>query len=237
MADPPPPTPIQPLAPGNFDRAWNDPPLFSYNQNTAQPGTGSRLTRRIGFPASSRAPPLPTGTDPTAPPSLHDAGAKPPPSLLPPPPSLMVESPSASASEPTSSLSPTATTSDSFAISLNANDMEEKLTRLTKNHFDPVKAKEVGKRLDGLVAAHRADALGTRIPLLLTKLLASLENGDSPGAESSFMTLSADHGGEPGNAQWMVALRHLVSKVLEEKMKEKKPEIEAITAPLLLPTN
>ena len=36
MADPPPPTPIQPLAPGNFDRAWNDPPLFSYNQNTAQ---------------------------------------------------------------------------------------------------------------------------------------------------------------------------------------------------------
>ena len=35
MADPPPP-PIQPLAPGNYDRAWNDPPLFSYNPGTAQ---------------------------------------------------------------------------------------------------------------------------------------------------------------------------------------------------------
>ena len=35
MADQPPP-PIQPLAPGNFDRAWNDPPLFSYNPGTVQ---------------------------------------------------------------------------------------------------------------------------------------------------------------------------------------------------------
>jgi len=233
MADPPPP-PIQPLAPGNFERAWNDPPLFSYNPGTVQPGTGSRLTRRIGFPASSTAPPLPTGTDPTAPPSLHDAGAKPPPSLLPPPPSLMVVTPSSTAPAPPSSLSSNAATSDP---SLNADDLEETLTRLTENHFDPVKAKEVGKRLDGLVAAHRADTLGTRIPVLLHKLLASLENGDSTGAESSFTTLSADHGGEPGNAQWIVALRHLVSKVSEEKRKEKKPENEAITAPLLLPTN
>jgi len=118
---------------------------------------------------------------------------------------------------------------------LNADDLEETLTRLTGNHFDPVKAKEVGKRLDGLVAAHKADTLGTRIPVLLAKLLVSLEDGDSTGAEASFTTLSADHGGEPGNAQWMVALRHLVSKVSEEK--KKKREEEAITAPLLLPTN
>ena len=61
---------------------------------------------------------------------------------------------------------------------MNADDLEETLTRLTENHFDPgigvnvnfqnllffsaVKAKEVGKRLNGLVAAHRADTLGTR---------------------------------------------------------------------------
>jgi len=234
MADQPPP-PIQPLAPGNFDRAWNDPPLFSYNPGTVQPGSGSRLTRRIGFPASSTAP-LPSGTDPTAPPSLHDAGAKPPPSLLPPPPSLMMMTPSSTAPAPPSSLSTNAVTSDPSGTSLNADDLEETLTRLTENHFDPVKAREVGKRLDGLVAAHKADTLGTRIPVLLAKLLASLEDGDSTGAEASFTTLSADHGGEPGNAQWMVALRHLVSKVSEEKRK-KRPEEEAITAPLLLPTN
>merc|ERR1719209_17884 len=100
--------------------------------------------------------------------------------------------PFSTAPAPPSSLSMDAIISEPSANSLNANDLEEKLTRLTENHFDPVKAKEVGKRLDGLVAAHRTDALGTRIPLLLTKLLASLENGDSPGAESSFMTLSAD---------------------------------------------
>jgi len=235
MADPPPP-PIQPLAPGNFDRAWNDPPLFSYNPGSAQLGTGSRLTRRIGFPASSTAPPLPSGTDPTAPPSLHDAGAKPPPSLLPPPPSMMMMTPSSTAPAPPSSLSMDAIISEPSANSLNADDLEETLTRLTENHFDPVKAKEVGKRLNGLVAAHRADTLGTRIPVLLAKLLVSLEDGDSTGAEASFTTLSADHGGEPGNAQWMVALRHLVSKVSEEKRKE-KPEEKAVTAPLLLSTN
>merc|ERR1711971_1104644 len=216
-----------------MSRAWNDPPLFSYNPGSAQPGTGSRLTRRIGFPSSSTAAPLPSGTDPTAPPSLHDAGAKPPPSLLPPPPSSMMMTPSSTA---LASLSTNATTSDPSADSLNAADLEGTLTRLTKNHFDPVKAKEIGKRLDGLVAAYRADTLGKRIPLLLASLLESLGDGDTAGAEASFTTLSADHGGEPGNAQWMVALRHLVSKVSEEKKKE-KPEEKVVTAPLLLPTN
>jgi len=119
---------------------------------------------------------------------------------------------------------------------LNADDLEETLTRLTETHFDPVKAKEIGKRLDGLVAAYRTDTLGIRIPVLLARLLETLGDGDSTGAEASFTTLSADHGGEPGNAQWMVALRHLVSKVSEEKRKEKSEE-KAVTAPLLLPTN
>ena len=43
MSDKAPP-PAQPLAPGNFDRAWNDPPLFSYSTSaTAQPVTANRL--------------------------------------------------------------------------------------------------------------------------------------------------------------------------------------------------
>ena len=46
-SNPPPPAsgppPAQPLAPGNFDRAWNDPPLFSYStSSTAQPITANR---------------------------------------------------------------------------------------------------------------------------------------------------------------------------------------------------
>ena len=192
------------------------------------------MTRRVGFPSTSTSAPLPSGTDPTAPPSLHDAGARPPPSLLPPPPSLMTMPPASTPTAPQSSLNTDSVAFDHSMNPLNADDLEATLKRLTGNHFDSVKAKEVGKRLDGLVVAYRADALVTRIPILLAKLLTSLENGDTTGAEASFTTLSADHGGEPGNAQWMVALRHLVSKVSEES---KGKEEEVITTPLLLPTN
>ena len=42
MSDKAPP-PAQPLAPGNYDRAWNDPPLFSYSTSAAaQPVTANR---------------------------------------------------------------------------------------------------------------------------------------------------------------------------------------------------
>jgi len=119
---------------------------------------------------------------------------------------------------------------------MEANALEDKLARLTQNYFDSGKAKEIGKRLDGLVAAYKAQTLGARIPVLLTKLLTSLENNDVKAAEASFTTLSADHGGEPGNAQWMVALRHLVSKVSEEE-KKNVAEKEIIATPLLLPTS
>ena len=42
-APPPGPAPAQPLAPGNYDRACNDPPPFSYSTSaTAQPVTANR---------------------------------------------------------------------------------------------------------------------------------------------------------------------------------------------------
>ena len=70
----------QPLAPGNFDKAWNDPPLFSYSVSSTPQAGGSRLlTKRVGFPSSHPPPP---GQDPTAPPKLHDTGAKPTSQLL-----------------------------------------------------------------------------------------------------------------------------------------------------------
>ena len=61
---------------------------------------------------------------------------------------------------------------------MDANALEDKLAKLTQNHFDsgnagkwyemkvtcdiPGKAKEIGKRLDGLVAAYKAETLGAR---------------------------------------------------------------------------
>ena len=48
----------QTLAPGNFDKAWNDPSLFSYSVSSTPQAVGSRLlTKRVGFSSS-----------------LHDAG-------------------------------------------------------------------------------------------------------------------------------------------------------------------
>jgi len=226
--DPPPATaPMEILAPGNYDRAWNDPPLFSYSSSsTSQPGGGNRLTKRVGFPASNNLPT--TGQDPTAPPSLSDAGAKPPPCIMPPPPCMLPPPPSSSIppSLPPSSSHPMGSTE---APSLSSEQLEELLGKLTKEYFGEDKAAELDKRLSHLVTSHRNNTLGTRIPGLVGKLVESLRDGNIQDTQSSFTTLSADHGGESGNAQWMIALRHLVTKVQEKHCKEEK---EAITAPL-----
>jgi hypothetical protein len=39
--------------PGNFDRAWNDPPLFSYKANGQPPTTGPKLNKRVMYPVTA----------------------------------------------------------------------------------------------------------------------------------------------------------------------------------------
>jgi hypothetical protein len=39
--------------PGNFDRAWNDPPLFNYKANAQPPTNGSKLNKRVNYPATT----------------------------------------------------------------------------------------------------------------------------------------------------------------------------------------
>lgn len=207
--------PLEPLAPGNFDRAWNDPPLFSYSSSATSQAGATKLTKRIGFPASANVSIV--GQDPTAPPSLHDAGAKPPSCCVPPPPSdstIVRESSSASSAK----------------VCLATDKLEELLLCLTKENFPPGKATELDKRLSNLVTAHRNNSLGNRVPGLIGDLVEALSNHNIPVALSCFATLSADHGGDSGNAQWMIALRHLVTKVEEQHAKEESKE--AITAPL-----
>jgi hypothetical protein len=93
--------------PGNDDRAWNEPPLFSYS-STASAQTkaaGPKLNKRIGFPDTSSyatAAASTTGVD-VAPAKPQDAGAKsvgaamppPPPTASVPPPPIMKSSQSA----------------------------------------------------------------------------------------------------------------------------------------------
>ena len=33
--------------PGNWDRAWNDPPLFSYKADSKPPAAGLKLNKRV----------------------------------------------------------------------------------------------------------------------------------------------------------------------------------------------
>lgn len=61
--------------PGNFDRAWNDPPLFDYNTAAPAPSQGTKLNKRIGFPSST--PPPPQNRNDSSSSTLSDAGAKP----------------------------------------------------------------------------------------------------------------------------------------------------------------
>ena len=62
--------------PGNFDRAWNDPPLFNYKTNGQPPTTGPKLNKRVTYSATAGPPPMSAGLASTGPPRLHDAGAK-----------------------------------------------------------------------------------------------------------------------------------------------------------------
>ena len=39
--------------PGNFDRAWNDPPLFNYKTNGQPPTAGPKLNKRVTYPATA----------------------------------------------------------------------------------------------------------------------------------------------------------------------------------------
>jgi len=225
MSNPgPPPTPAQPLAPGNYDRAWNDPPLFSYSTSSG-PQAGStrqQLTKRVGFPASQPPPP---GQDPTAPPKLHDAGAKPPSSgLPPPPPSTILFHPPPVAPSGDDSTAPT-----HAQPSVTVDATVTVFTELTKSYLEPRKCEDINKRLAVMFTAWREGKLNPRIQALVAEVGHKLSIKDVSGAEASFVVLSADYGGEVG-AQWVLAVRHVISAA-KGKISENVVE-EGVTKPL-----
>eukprot|EP00092_Neocalanus_flemingeri_P005330 GFUD01005742.1.p1 GENE.GFUD01005742.1~~GFUD01005742.1.p1 ORF type:complete len:225 (+),score=84.45 GFUD01005742.1:300-974(+) len=224
MSNPgPPPTIAQPLAPGNFDKAWNDPPLFSYSASAGSHPSSSRhlLNKRVGFPTSQPPPP---GQDPTAPPKLHDAGAKPPSSSLPPPPPTSAILPPPPIA-PSGDSSVCATAQPSVAV----DDTATMFTELTKSNLDSRKCEDINKRLNVMFTAWREGKLNPRIQALVAEVGSKLSLKDISGAEASFVVLSADYGGEIG-AQWVLAVRHLLTAV-----KEKNSDTvvdEGVTKPL-----
>jgi len=209
--------PAQPLAPGNYDRAWNDPPLFSYSasSSTPQSGGGRLLTKRVGFPSSHPPPP---GQDPTAPPKpkLHDAGAKPPSSCLPPPPSM----PGPGPSQPPGDEATPATVSVDETVALYED--------LVMTYLGPEKSKTITARLAVMFQAWREGGLSSRLGSLVAEVGARLSCADLSGAEASYVVLSADYGGEVG-AGWILAIRHILTAAAQAQPQHQQ---EGLTKPL-----
>jgi len=227
MTEPGKAVPSIPIAPGNFDRAWNDPPQFSYNDSTGQQKPGSRLNRRVVYPLAGGAPPPmgqpanPSGT------SLPDAGAKalpgsgmplPPPSCG-PPPSLSGSSP------PTKSTPP----SKAYTVKeddLSINEISAQLKNLMTEHCGD-KATDLLKRLTLMEKSvdpeHHSGPTQDKIISMLSQFVQFIQKADLVSAEARLTTVGADYPAEC--AQWIICLRHLLSDIKsKQQLKVEAPE-------------
>jgi len=220
--------PSVPLAPGNYDRAWNDPPLFSYSQSSAAPTSTGRtsLNKRVGFPSGGPSS-LPASSGP---PRLHDAGAKPPSCMLPGPPigGTSLPPPPVTDSDNTNNK-----VENSVTVTKNCDEVELVLFKIARDYFPSKKCDDLIVRLSVLFSNWRSDALKPRVKILISEISTLLEGGlDRLGeADQKLVTLSADHGSEGNNMTWILAIRHLLLKLKEEQQKV-DGETEAVTAPL-----
>jgi len=223
MSDNQPPPPAQPLAPGNFDRAWNDPPLFSYStSSTAQPITANRLNKRVAFPTNQSQAPAPgSGQDPTAPPKLYDAGMKPPSgSILPPPPPTMMI--------PTSS--GTSDTKSDNVSDIDIDNIEKQFEELVNRFILENQRDDVRKRLLSMFTSWRQGGYNSNVHHLLVDIGQSLTEDDVTSAEAKLTILSADWTSLIGPANILI-IKKLVNNAKEilEKQDESKT---AVTKPL-----
>lgn len=216
------PPPAQPLAPGNFDKAWNDPPLFSYSAASGQSGPGTnRLNKRVAFPTQQAAFPR-CGLDPTAPPKLYDAGMKPPSSSqgLPPPPPAMgppsVQEADGGLTEETD------TTIEAVAVQGTFHCVIEK-------YLETDIQTDIKSRLAGLFTEWSAGRLNPAIQLALRDLASCLEREDVAGSEVSFTVLTADWSSliGPSNVLNIKKIIYAVKLALSTDRAE-----EAVTKPL-----
>jgi len=224
MSDNQPPPPAQPLAPGNFDRAWNDPPLFSYStSSTAQPITANRLNKRVAFPTNQSQAPAPgSGQDPTAPPKLYDAGMKPPSgSILPPPPPTILC--------PTSSDPVSDKNSDSVA-DMNIDIIEKQFEDLVNRFIVKNQREDVQKRLNSLFTSWRQGSYNVNVRQLLFDVGHSLTEDDVTSAEAKLTILSADWSSLIGPANILI-VKKLVN-CAKEHFKKQDDSKNAVTKPL-----
>ena len=211
-----PPPPAQPLAPGNFDRAWNDPPLFSYSAS-GQTGAPSRLNKRVAFPTQRTDQPS-VGLDPTQPPKLYDAGMKPPTSSSLPAPPPPISAPAPASTQQVSERDSTPVTQET---------VQETFLRTIEKFVAGESREEVRRRLAGLLAEW--SKLNSDIQQTLSELAEALDREDLLAAEGSFTVLTADWSSLIGPSNIMTIKKILYAARLALQPSQ---EPQAVTQPL-----
>jgi len=248
---PPPPGPglTRPLGPGDFDRSWNDPPLFSYSdsansQQAAKPR--GLLNKRVAFNNNYQSvtavgnKTAEGGETFTS--KLHDAGARPIMAMLPPPPMggppppmggppppMGGPPPSTTGGPPSISAPVVGATPPPPSVSQHEDFCQvvtDLLQLLEENISDKRRLVEMTRRVSALSTSQVSD----RVAGLVTSVVTGLGGGDWARADRDLVTLSADHAGECSG--WIIAIRHLVTAVREKQLLEAHDESTAVTEPL-----
>lgn len=196
--------------PGNHERAWNDPPLFDY-QNTQKPTiSGNKLNKRIGFPSDSSTNQASKTTSETTNSILNDAGAKPIfagndlPPLPPPPPSTETQQIVTSSEESTQCLESEVEVTDVIDI----------LDRvMAKETLNPKKVTEIRKRIEIFRQKWDRDELNGKVKVGMHKLAKFLDSNEYDEAEKLQRSLNVDY---PNLCTpWMIAIRQLILALKE----------------------
>jgi len=216
MTEPGKATPAVPIAPGNFDRAWNDPPQFSYNDSTSNQikSNGPRLNRRVAYPpqGSVQPPPAGGGLPPmTSGHSLPDAGAKALPGtcMPPPPPPTMSGGLQPPPTSGGTCSTPSQTQKDTLETELGLDEIITQLKDLMDEHCGE-KAADLGKRLALMQKSlSSGQAVQDKIIPILSKFVLTIQRNNLTNGEAMLTSLGADYPAEC--AQWIICLRHLIA--------------------------
>jgi len=225
-----PPQPAEPLAPGNYDKSWNDPPLFSYSHSyqIQSQQTGPKLSKRVGF-SSAGLPPTKNDSKGDGSCQLHDAGARPlglGPSIAPPSMPLMLNTGATPRggclppSHPPLSGNPAQASDPSVheetPVGINQSNICDNFKNGASRYCGD-KAADIIKRLSLMEKSMLSGAFPLRILKLLDEISKAIESENCLVAERKITTLSADYSGDC--AQWIIALRHILTAMRQQQSK------------------
>ena len=195
---------------GNHDRAWNDPPVFSYQQTTSPDSskedssttlTNTRktlLNKRVAFPLSS-------GSMSTQQPLLPPTAVMPPKSSE-PPTAIVSATPNCIQSDGNPVLDET-----SKNLEANSVKISNTLENCVMNFLESEKQSDFTRRLQGLFTSLKDGKLNQDVTERLMLLCSCLEDKDFVKAEKIQVALAVDYIAEC--ASWIMVLKNIINEM------------------------